>query len=175
MARLDGGDQLGDAVNRQRWIDDEDVGHVAGIDDWCEVALRVIGQALELRGPVAREFTCPSISVYPSGADVATTTAAIVPVAPGRFATMVGTPKCSDRPCASTRATRSVPPPGGNPTRILTVPVGYAEPACAGNTVATQSKAMIALAKILFIGCVSALPSSAPSSVGRGGSPTTGL
>src|SRR5512135_192354 len=57
--------------------------------------------------------------VYPSGADLATMSAPILPAAPGRFSTMTGSPSSGRRFSASTRAVTSVLPPGGYGTTSL--------------------------------------------------------
>src|SRR5712691_13425728 len=55
-------------------------------------------------------------SVYPSGADLATYSFAILVPAPGRFSTIACWPRSSESLDASSRALMSTPPPGLNPT-----------------------------------------------------------
>ncbi|MNM90932.1 hypothetical protein D3C81_1032120 [compost metagenome] len=55
-------------------------------------------------------------SVWPSELALATTSPAVVPAAPGRLSTSIGTPSRSDRRSASRRATASATPPAGNGT-----------------------------------------------------------
>ncbi|MNL55230.1 hypothetical protein D3C87_1786230 [compost metagenome] len=57
-------------------------------------------------------------SVLPSGALLATRSAAILPPAPGRFSTTTGWPSSWDISWAMVRASVSVVPPAGAPTRI---------------------------------------------------------
>jgi len=54
--------------------------------------------------------------VCPSGVDLETISAAIVPAAPERVSTMTDCPRISPILGASARATISVPQPGANPT-----------------------------------------------------------
>src|SRR3954468_19218818 len=82
-------------------------------------------------------------SVLPSGADLATASAEMLPPAPGRFSTSTVRPP-SARPSswASRRAMVSVVPPGGAPTRMRTgtaVPWAKARPVAA--MVAASSRA----------------------------------
>src|SRR2546425_8333421 len=55
-------------------------------------------------------------SVYPSGADLATYSFAMLVPAPGRFSTITCWGKNSESFDASTRALMATPPPGENPT-----------------------------------------------------------
>ena len=55
-------------------------------------------------------------SVYPSGADLATYSFAMLVPAPGRFSTITCWGRSSESFDASTRALMSTPPPGVNPT-----------------------------------------------------------
>src|SRR6266571_5145038 len=59
-------------------------------------------------------------SVYPSGADLATYSFAMLVPAPGRFSTTTCWPRSSESFEASRRALMSTPPPGVKPTRSLT-------------------------------------------------------
>ncbi|MNT19148.1 hypothetical protein D3C72_1543920 [compost metagenome] len=54
--------------------------------------------------------------VWPSELALATTSPAVVPAAPGRLSTSIGTPRRADRRSASMRATASATPPAGNGT-----------------------------------------------------------
>ena len=54
-------------------------------------------------------------TLYPSGADFATFSAAIEEPAPGRFSTMIGCPRMRPSGSESARATVSAAPPGANP------------------------------------------------------------
>src|SRR6516225_3517431 len=60
--------------------------------------------------------TVPTISVCPSGADLATASAAIEPPAPPRLSTTMVAFTASPSICANGRDTMSVAPPGGNGT-----------------------------------------------------------
>ena len=55
-----------------------------------------------------------SSSVSPSGAALATTSAAGTPPAPGRLSTTTGRPIRCEKPGAQSRASPSVAPPAGN-------------------------------------------------------------
>jgi hypothetical protein len=59
------------------------------------------------------------VTVYPLGADLTTKSFAIVPLAPGLFSTITGTPNISDNLGAIILATISFEPPGGKPTTIV--------------------------------------------------------
>src|SRR4030095_6591309 len=67
----------------------------------------------------------------------------MVPVAPGRFSTVTACPHHSDSLAPITRATSSVPPPGGKPTIMRTGFVGEvcapAMPAAMANAVANAA------------------------------------
>src|SRR4051812_43584126 len=63
-------------------------------------------------------------SVYPSGADLATASAAMLPPAPGRFSTTTGCPRARPSGSASDRATTSGWPPGAKGTTIRSGFVG---------------------------------------------------
>src|SRR5690606_9311556 len=54
--------------------------------------------------------------VLPSGRALITSETEMLPLPPGRFSTMTEVPSASARGCATTRASRSVPPPGAKPT-----------------------------------------------------------
>ena len=54
-------------------------------------------------------------SVLPSGAALATASAAMLPPAPGRFSTITVRPSCRPISLASARASVSVEPPAGAP------------------------------------------------------------
>ena len=58
-------------------------------------------------------------SVWPSGADFATASAARLPPAPGRFSTSTAWPNSADSGSAIARAIVSVVPPAEAPTRSL--------------------------------------------------------
>jgi hypothetical protein len=62
----------------------------------------------------------PIMSVYPSAGDFATASAAIMPLAPGRFSTTTDCPRASVSFCAMILAATSVPPPAAKPTSIFT-------------------------------------------------------
>src|SRR5215470_637114 len=62
---------------------------------------------------------CAASKVYPSGSDVKTVSAPILPAAPARFSTMTGCPSFWCRPSATIRVTVSTPPPAGTQTMIL--------------------------------------------------------
>ena len=62
---------------------------------------------------MVRELLASS-SVYPSGDALATTSAAMLPLAPPRLSRTIGWPSVSVISGASGRATASAPPPGGN-------------------------------------------------------------
>src|SRR5262245_13533938 len=70
-------------------------------------------------GATANVVWLPIINVYPSVADFVRTSAAIIPLAPGRFSTRTDCPSPSDIFCARILATTSVPPPAEKPTSIL--------------------------------------------------------
>jgi hypothetical protein len=59
-------------------------------------------------------------SVAPSGAELATKSAPIWPLAPGRFSTMTGWPQIATSFGSMMRASVSAPPPGGNGTTMRT-------------------------------------------------------
>src|SRR5712691_4026643 len=59
------------------------------------------------------------ISVYPSGVDLATSAAAMLPFAPGRFSITTDHPSVSCKYWASSRAEISGAPPGGMVTSTL--------------------------------------------------------
>src|SRR5690242_18309160 len=59
-------------------------------------------------------------SVYPSGADFATASAAMLPPAPARFSTTTGAPSARPRGPAMARATTSGWPPGAKGTTSFT-------------------------------------------------------
>src|SRR5436305_11878437 len=62
--------------------------------------------------------------VWPSGLDLAATSAAIAPLAPGLFSTTAGTPKMRFRPSATVRAAWSVAEPGPNAAMMRNGPLG---------------------------------------------------
>src|SRR5512139_1953422 len=62
--------------------------------------------------------------VWPSGLALATTSAAIAPLAPGLFSTTAGTPKMRFSPSATLRAAWSVADPAPNGTTIRNGPLG---------------------------------------------------
>src|SRR5437016_7909733 len=62
--------------------------------------------------------------VWPSGLDLAATSAAIAPLAPGLFSTTAGTPKMRFSPSATLRAAWSVAEPGPNGTMMRNGPLG---------------------------------------------------
>src|SRR6267143_701797 len=64
-------------------------------------------------------------SVYPSGADFATKSAAIAPSAPGRFSMKTGWPRACDSGGAMIRPTTSSAPPGGKGATTRTGLAGY--------------------------------------------------
>src|ERR1035437_10887803 len=66
-----------------------------------------------------------NIKVYPSATDLATSSAAILPLAPARLSTTSDCPSALESFCAVTRAIRSLPPPAGNGTTILIALTGY--------------------------------------------------
>src|SRR2546422_314677 len=68
------------------------------------------------------------ISVYPSGACLATYSVAMLPPAPGRFSTMTGCPSTGCRRSAIRRASRSFEPPGGSDTMMRTGRAGQDAP-----------------------------------------------
>src|SRR6185436_13538077 len=68
-------------------------------------------------------------SVWPSASAFAATSVPIVPLAPARFSTTTPCPHASWSFAPTTRATMSVPPPGGNATMIFTGLVGNASAA----------------------------------------------
>ena len=59
-------------------------------------------------------------NVLPSGAALATMSAAKLPPAPGLFSTTTTRPSCCPKACAKVRAMVSVVPPAGAPTKIRT-------------------------------------------------------
>src|SRR5882762_1184164 len=63
-------------------------------------------------------------SVWPSGADLATRSAPIWPLAPGRFSTIAGCAQIEASFGSMMRASVSAPPPGGNGT---TMRIGFVE------------------------------------------------
>src|SRR6218665_29372 len=65
---------------------------------------------------MARLLVCPSTSVWPSGADLATLSTPRLPLAPGRLSTSTLQPLCSAIFCATVRAVMSGPPPARNGT-----------------------------------------------------------
>ena len=65
---------------------------------------------------MALELECPIKRVYPSGFDLATKSAPMVPAAPDLFSITIVCPKISLILGAIARATISVPPPGAKPT-----------------------------------------------------------
>ena len=58
-------------------------------------------------------------SVWPSGADLVTYSAAIWLLAPGRFSTIACWPQASVKRCASMRPSASVTPPGAAGTTMV--------------------------------------------------------
>src|SRR3954451_9638258 len=70
-----------------------------------------------------------SSSVWPSGAERATASVAIVALAPPRFSITTGWPQAACSPGARARAMKSVGPPGGKPTKSRTGRSGQAAPA----------------------------------------------
>src|SRR5438874_10100941 len=86
--------------------------------------------------------------VVPSGAAAFKASAAMRPMAPGRFSTMTGCPSVSFILSATTRAITSAVPPAGNPTRILT---GRSIFSCAQQVVANTASASIVAAIGRFI------------------------
>jgi hypothetical protein len=76
-------------------------------------------------------------SVLPSGAALATASAAMLPPAPGLFSTMTVRPSAGPMLTASERASVSVEPPAGAPTRMRT----GALPICARAAAAKASAA----------------------------------
>src|SRR6185503_6051194 len=79
-------------------------------------------------------------SVWPSGSARAAASVPIVPLAPARFSTTTGWPQRSARRGARSRATMSVPPPGGNATMIR---IGLLGKAWAAPSARPKSSAMI--------------------------------
>ena len=63
-------------------------------------------------------------SVWPSGAARLPASAAMVPLAPGRFSTAMGWPNSACSAGARKRAMMSVPPPGAKPTSRVMGRVG---------------------------------------------------
>src|SRR3954462_5320805 len=59
------------------------------------------------------------MTVWPSGAALATYCAAMLELAPGRFSTTTGWPMFCETFAATRRVTPSAPPPGGKPTTQL--------------------------------------------------------
>jgi len=64
------------------------------------------------------------ISVWPSGAILASCAAASAPLAPARFSTITVWRHAFSNSWPTSRAMMSVVPPGGKPTNILIVPFG---------------------------------------------------
>src|SRR6266436_6447316 len=95
------------AWHRRNHGDRREIGH--RIEWQLGIKRRVDGMAGELTS-----------SVWPSGADFATTSAARLPPAPGRFSTTTGCLRALAIGSASARATVSVVPPGEAPTNSLT-------------------------------------------------------
>ena len=81
-----------------------------------------------------------SSRVCPSGAALATASAAMLPPAPGLFSTMTVRPSAGPMLTASERASVSVEPPAGAPTRMRT----GALPICARAWVASVNDASAA-------------------------------
>ena len=124
--RLRERDQLLHRPRGHRRVDDEHVRHVADVRHRGEVLQRVVGQ-------LAEEVGCDRVGVH---------VAHDQRVAVGRptsrrrrrrscrwrrrrFSTRTPCPHHSDSRCEITRATTSVPPPGGKPTIMRTGFVGY--------------------------------------------------
>src|SRR6267143_4225665 len=78
-----------------------------------------------LRAAVAGCAPESSTSVWPSGGDFASASFASSPAPPGRFSTTTGWPRRSESFCPRRRLTRSLPEPGGEPTRKRTGLTGY--------------------------------------------------
>src|SRR5258706_13930041 len=76
-------------------------------------------------------------TVYPSGADLATTSAAMDDPAPARFSITTGCPRARERYSLYARATVSAAPPGANPTTSLTGLFGDFPEASAGESART--------------------------------------
>jgi hypothetical protein len=66
---------------------------------------------------------CVKSRVWPSAGALYTASAPMLPAAPERFSTVTGWPNLSRSLSATTRASRSVPPPGTNGTMIW---IGFA-------------------------------------------------
>ena len=80
------------------------------------------------------------ISVYPSGAALATRSTPIAPELPAMFSTITGWPQASENFCANIRAVTSVELPAVKPTTILTGLSGQLVWAMAGCTTASASR-----------------------------------
>src|SRR5258706_14849153 len=78
-------------------------------------------------------------TVYPSGGDFATTSAAMDDPAPARFSITTGWPRARERYSLYARATVSAAPPGANPTTSLTGLFGYCADASAGDRASTAA------------------------------------
>src|SRR5713226_2103559 len=98
-------------------------------------------------GATVSEPTVPSSRMCPSGAALATKSVAILPPAPALFSTRTCWPRLSPRFFCMMRATVSVPPPGANPTTIVT---GRAGNVLCANAPPAQDSARRA-AEILFM------------------------
>src|SRR3954468_24877050 len=79
-------------------------------------------------------------SVYPSGSAFATTAAASMVLAPGRFSTITGWPSAGARRSASVRATMSTALPGASVATMRTVLVGH----CWAEAMAEKNKSSAA-------------------------------
>src|SRR6267143_149543 len=103
-----------------------------------------------LRAAVAGCAPESSTSVWPSGGDFASASFASSPAPPGRFSTTTGWPRRSESFCPRRRLTRSLPEPGGEPTRKRTGLTGYV---CeiVSPVASAASAASIAAANLMFI------------------------
>src|SRR6266853_6357572 len=103
-----------------------------------------------LRAAVAGCAPESSTSVWPSGGDFASASFASSPAPPGLFSTTTGWPRRSESFCPRRRLTRSLPEPGGEPTRKRIGRAGYC---CAivSAEASAASAASIAAANLTFI------------------------
>src|ERR1035437_3648548 len=97
--------------------------------------------------PYTTRLALNIISVYPSGAACAASSAAMLPLAPARLSTTTLCPRAAVRGVATRRETKSRPPPAPEETIILIGLIGYVVPrAAAADCAAPCGAAMTSMA-----------------------------